>query len=95
MLIGYARISRGDEQNNALQIQALKQAGVGKIFEESASGGRWDRPILHKMLDHLRLGDTVVVWKLDRLSRSLKNLTHSHRQNRQGRRRVSLSDGGD
>jgi len=51
MLIGYARISRGEEQNNALQIQALKQAGVGKIFEESASGARWDRPILHKMLD--------------------------------------------
>lgn len=74
MLIGYARISRGEEQNNALQIQALKQAGVGRIFEESASGGRWDRPILHKMLDHLRSGDTVVVWKLDRLSRSLKDL---------------------
>ncbi len=74
MLIGYARISRGEEQNNALQIQALKQAGVGKIFEESASGGRWDRPILHKMLDHLRSGDMVVVWKLDRLSRSLKDL---------------------
>ncbi len=74
MLIGYARVSRGEEQNNALQIQALKQAGVGKIFEESASGGRWDRPILHKMLDHLRSGDTVVVWKLDRLSRSLKDL---------------------
>jgi DNA invertase Pin-like site-specific DNA recombinase len=74
MLIGYARISRGEEQNNALQIQALKQAGVERIFEESASGGRWDRPILHTMLDHLRSGDTVVVWKLDRLSRSLKDL---------------------
>lgn len=74
MLIGYARISRGEEQNNALQIHALKQAGVGKIFEESASGGRRDRPILHKMLDHLRSGDTIVVWKLDRLSRSLKDL---------------------
>lgn len=74
MLIGYARISKGEEQNNALQIQALRQAGVGKIFEESASGGRWDRPMLHKMLNHLRPGDTVVVWKLDRLSRSLKDL---------------------
>lgn len=74
MLIGYARISKGEEQNNALQIQALKQAGVERIFEESASGGRWDRPILHQMLDQLRKGDTVVVWKLDRLSRSLKDL---------------------
>lgn len=74
MLIGYARISKGEDQNNALQIQALKQAGVERILEESASGGRWDRPILHKMLDQLRAGDTVVVWKLDRLSRSLKDL---------------------
>lgn len=74
MLIGYVRISKGEAQNNALQIQALKQPGVEKIFEEAASGGRWDRPILHKMLDHLRSGDTVVVWKLDRLSRSLKDL---------------------
>lgn len=74
MLIGYARISKGEEQNNALQIQALKQAGMEKVFEESASGGRWDRPILHTMLDQLRKGDTVVVWKLDRLSRSLKDL---------------------
>jgi DNA invertase Pin-like site-specific DNA recombinase len=45
-------------------------------FEEAASGGRWDRPELHRMLDHLRNGDTVVVWKLDRLSRSLKDVLH-------------------
>ncbi len=74
MLIGYARVSKGEEQNNALQTQSLKQAGIERIFEESASGGRWDRPVLHSMLDHLRPGDTVVVWKLDRLSRSLKDL---------------------
>lgn len=74
MLIGYVRISKGEAQNNALQIQALKQAGVEKIFEEAASGARWDRPILHKMLEHLRPGDTVIVWKFDRLSRSLKDL---------------------
>lgn len=43
---------------------------------EVASGGRWDRPELHRMLDHLREGDTVVVWKLDRLSRSLKDVLH-------------------
>jgi DNA invertase Pin-like site-specific DNA recombinase len=46
------------------------------LFEETASGGRWDRPELHRLLDHLREGDTVVVWKLDRLSRSLKDVLH-------------------
>ena len=45
-------------------------------FKESASGGRWDRPQLHRMLDQLRDGDTLVVWKLDRLSRSLKDVLH-------------------
>jgi len=46
------------------------------IFEEKASGGRWDRPELHRALEHLREGDVLVVWKLDRLSRSLKDLLH-------------------
>src|ERR1700744_3030557 len=76
LLLGYARVSKGDEQNNALQTRALKSAGCRRLFEEAASGGRWDRPELHRMLDHLRNGDTVVVWKLDRLSRSLKNVLH-------------------
>lgn len=74
MIIGYSRISRGDDQNAALQIAALRQAGVGKVFSEAASGGRWDRPELHAMISQLREGDIVVVWKLDRLSRSLKDL---------------------
>ena len=52
-----------------------KRPGAG-VFEEAASGGRWDRPILHDMLRQLREGDVVVVWKLDRLSRSLKDLLH-------------------
>ena len=69
-LLGYARVSKADEQNNALQTKALKVAGCKRLFEETASGGRWDRPELHRLLDHLREGDTVVVWKLDRLSRS-------------------------
>lgn len=73
-LIGYARISKGDDQSNALQLKALKADGCKRIFEEAASGGRWDRPELHRMLDQLREGDVVVVWKLDRLSRSLKEL---------------------
>jgi DNA invertase Pin-like site-specific DNA recombinase len=76
MLIGYARVSKGDEQNNALQARALNAVGCRKIFDEAASGGRWDRPELHRMLDQLRDGDTVVVWKLDRLSRSLKDVLH-------------------
>lgn len=74
MLIGYARVSKGDEQSNAAQARALATAGCQRIYEEKASGGRWDRPELHLMLDRLREGDTVVVWKLDRLSRSLKDV---------------------
>ncbi len=54
LLLGYARVSKGDEQNNALQTKALKAAGCRRLFEETASGGRWDRPELHRMLDHLR-----------------------------------------
>jgi DNA invertase Pin-like site-specific DNA recombinase len=76
LLIGYARISKGDDQSTALQLRALKDAGCERIFEEAASGGRWDRPELHRMIDQLREGDVVVVWKLDRLSRSLKDLLH-------------------
>lgn len=76
MLIGYARISKGDDQSTAMQLRALKEAGCERIFEEAASGGRWDRPELHQMVDQLRQGDVVVVWKLDRLSRSLKDLLH-------------------
>jgi len=75
-LLGYARVSRGDDQSNTLQARTLRAAGCRRIFEETASGGRWDRPELHRLLDHLRTGDTVVVWKLDRLSRSLKDVLH-------------------
>jgi DNA invertase Pin-like site-specific DNA recombinase len=74
VLLGYARISKGDEQKNALHAKALRSAGCRRLFEEAASVGRWDRPELHRMLDQLREGDTVVVWTLDRLSRSLKDV---------------------
>ena len=74
--LGYARVSKGDEQTNALQARALRTAGCRRIFEETASGGRWDRPELHRLLDHLREGDSLVVWQLDRLSRSLKDVLH-------------------
>lgn len=76
MLIGYARVSRGDEQSNAAQVAALRRAECEQVFEEKASGGRWDRPELQRMLGQLRRGDVIVVWKLDRLSRSLKDLLH-------------------
>ena len=75
-LIGYARVSKGDEQSNAAQARALNAAGSRRVFEEAASGGRWDRPKLQEMVGQLRDGDVVVVWKLDRLSRSLKDLLH-------------------
>jgi DNA invertase Pin-like site-specific DNA recombinase len=74
-VLGYGRVSR-EGQDLAQQRAALRAAGCGRLFEEKASGGRWDRPELHRLLDHLRPGDVVVVWKLDRLSRSLKNLLH-------------------
>jgi len=73
MLIAYARVST-DQQETELQLSALKAAGAEKFFEERASGGRWDRTELHRMLDQLRPGDVVAVYKLDRLSRSLKDL---------------------
>jgi DNA invertase Pin-like site-specific DNA recombinase len=74
MRIGYARVSRGDLQEVEVQAEALQSAGCQKIFKEEASGGRWNRPELHRLLDQLREGDIVTVWKLDRLSRSLKDL---------------------
>lgn len=73
MLIGYARVSTQD-QNTDAQIAALKSSGCELIFQEKASGGRWDRPELHRLLKQLRKGDVLVVWKLDRLSRSLKDV---------------------
>jgi DNA invertase Pin-like site-specific DNA recombinase len=74
MILGYTRVSKGEEQNPALQRKALKEAMVERFFEEKASGARWDRPELQRLMDQLRPGDVVVVWKLDRLSRSLKDL---------------------
>jgi DNA invertase Pin-like site-specific DNA recombinase len=76
MLIGYARVSKIDRQDTRAQVKALRDAGCKRIFEESASGGRWDRPQLHRALDQVRDGDVLVVWKLDRLSRSLKDMLH-------------------
>jgi DNA invertase Pin-like site-specific DNA recombinase len=73
MLIGYARVSTQD-QNPALQLDALKEAGCEKTFTEKASGAQRDRPELKAAIEFMRKGDTLVVWKLDRLARSLKQL---------------------
>jgi DNA invertase Pin-like site-specific DNA recombinase len=72
-LIGYARVST-DDQNASLQEDALKKAGCIRSFTDHASGNKASRPELDRMLDQLRKGDIVVVWRLDRLGRSLKNL---------------------
>lgn len=73
MKIGYARVS-SDDQNLDLQRDALKLAGCERIYEEKESGGKADRPELLRMMEALRGGDTLVVWRLDRLGRSLKHL---------------------
>jgi DNA invertase Pin-like site-specific DNA recombinase len=73
MLIGYARVSTQD-QNLDLQLDALDRAGAEKVFTDTASGATAARPGLDEALSHLRSGDTLVVWKLDRLGRSLRHL---------------------
>lgn len=72
--IGYARVSTAD-QNMALQLDALKQAGVEKVFrDQGVSGSLTERPGLDRCLEHLREGDVLVVWKLDRLGRSTRHV---------------------
>jgi DNA invertase Pin-like site-specific DNA recombinase len=84
MLLGYARCST-DAQDHALQLDALRQGGCDKLYIETASGMRTDRPELAKLLDAARAGDTIVVWRLDRLARSLKHLIDlSERLQRRG-----------
>ncbi|ADZ69133.1 recombinase family protein [Polymorphum gilvum] len=73
MNIGYARVSTA-EQNLTLQTDALEAAGCERVFVETASGAQRDRPELERALDFMRPGDTLVVWKLDRLARSMRQL---------------------
>ena len=92
MMIGYARVSTQD-QNLDLQTEALTRAGCEKIYEDKISGVRAERPGLTRALEMLREGDTLVVWKLDRLGRSVKQLVDMVGElHRQGIQFKSLTD---
>jgi DNA invertase Pin-like site-specific DNA recombinase len=73
MLVGYARVST-DDQTLDLQLDALRAAGCDHLFDDRLSGAKTDRPGLTQALDYVRPGDTLVVWRLDRLGRSLAHL---------------------
>ena len=95
MLIGYMRVSTLD-QNLALQADALAKAGCEKVFEDKASGARADRPGLAAALSHCRQGDVLVVYKLDRLGRSIRGLVEFAAElHSRGVEFRSLSDGID
>ena len=92
MKIGYARVST-QEQNLDLQLQAMKQAGCKRIFREKVSGASRQRPEFLRMLDQIREDDTIVVWKLDRLARSTRDLLETMETIREaGARFQSLSE---
>ena len=78
-LIGYARVSTAD-QNAELQMDALRVAGCANIYEDQASGAKADRPGLAEALAYVRSGDTLIVWKLDRLGRSMAHLIETVRE---------------
>jgi DNA invertase Pin-like site-specific DNA recombinase len=92
MKIGYARVSTL-EQNLDLQLRALAKAGCKKIFREKASGSNGERLQFQRMLDQIRVGDTIIVWKLDRLARSTRELLETIEAIREaGGRFQSLSE---
>lgn len=95
MLIGYARVSTGDQRLD-LQMDALRRAGCEKIFTDHSSGARGDRSGLDGARSHLRPGDTLIVWKLDRLGRSVRQLVEFAAQLQNlGIHLASLTDGID
>ncbi len=73
MIVAYVRVSTHD-QNLDLQLDAVKKHGYDALYQETASGAKQDRPELKKCLDYLRKGDKLVIWKLDRLARSVKHI---------------------
>jgi DNA invertase Pin-like site-specific DNA recombinase len=90
--IGYARVSTQDQKLD-LQLKALKKAGCQKIFREKVSGFNRQRPEFQRMLDQIRLGDTIIVWKLDRLARSTRDLLNTMEAiNEGGGKFLSLSE---
>ena len=92
MKIGYARVSTQD-QDLSLQLDALQDAGCTEIYQEKITGAKRERPELQKMMDHLREGDVIVIWKLDRLARSLKDLVELVNQiQEKGAALLSLND---
>jgi DNA invertase Pin-like site-specific DNA recombinase len=92
MLIGYARVSTLDQDVN-VQLDALTKAGCERLFDDKMSGAKVDRPGLTRALDMLRSGDSLVVWKLDRLGRSMRNLVDvSTELQKQGVQLISLTD---
>jgi DNA invertase Pin-like site-specific DNA recombinase len=95
MIFGYARVSR-DDQNIEMQIDALKKANANMIFTDVGSGAVFNRPELKKLMEVLKPGDTVVIWKFDRLSRSIKDLIlYLDLIQKHGAKWVSLSEGLD
>ena len=92
--IGYARIST-DEQNLALQLDALQQADCRRVFQDVGSGSLKHRPELDACLQFLATGDTLVVWRLDRLGRELKHLIELVETLQTARNRVQVADRGD
>lgn len=95
LLIGYARVSTEDQKLD-LQRDALARAGCHRTFEDRASGARADRPGLADAMSHLRRGDTLVVWRLDRLGRTTHQLVGLlEKFEREGVRLLSLQDGID
>jgi DNA invertase Pin-like site-specific DNA recombinase len=92
MKIGYARVSTRD-QKLELQLDALTEAGCEKIYQEKVSAGKLERPQLQRLIQSLRSGDIVIVWKLDRFSRSLKDLINTVNEFQQkGVGFISLND---
>ena len=88
---GYARVSTED-QNPAMQLAALKKVGCKKVFNDEVTGAHVNRPALTRCLKTLETGDTLIVWKLDRLGRSLRDLIHRLQA---ARYQVPILDRGD